>query len=145
MVHSRGIQEKGPLHEQRPREGVHVGDEIVHRRQFLGIGDLGADVVCKSVGGDIVRGQKRAINQVAQAHCVTGLEANGAHGSFCVGVRRNLGQCGEVGLVEVRPVERDECRGDLREAGDLDFRVLVFRVQNCAGLVVDDDVALCGL
>ena len=122
-----------------------MGDEIFHGREFLGIRDLSADMVCKRVGGDVVRSEQCAVDEVAQARRVAGLKADGAHGSLSVSVGRNLSECCKVGFVEVRPVESHERCGDLGQAGNLDLGVLVFGIQNSPGLVVDDDVALGGL
>jgi hypothetical protein len=145
LILSRGIEEMSSFHEQCPGESVHMGDEIFHRRESFAIGDLGANVLRKGVGGDVVRGQKCAVDEVAQAHRVAGLKADSAHSSLRLCVGRDLGECGKVGFIEVCPVERYERRGDLCQAGNLDLGVLVFGIQNSPGLVVDDDVALGGL
>ena len=54
VIHSRRVEEKCSLHEERSRQGVHVSDKVTGGVQPLGVCDPCADVVGECVGGDIV-------------------------------------------------------------------------------------------
>ena len=155
-VEAAGVEEAGAVHVQVAREGVHLGDEAHRGRRRpaapgcwparpaapVGAQQVASDQRGQRVGGDVVALEQGGVEQVAHADLVAGLEAAGVGGgTHIAGDRRGFV---ERVSAQAHPVEHDDGRGDLRQAGDLELVNGVAAGEDVAGLVVHDDECLGG-
>ncbi len=139
-----GFEEQRALHAERAGEGIHVRNEIADRLEAFRVGQTGAHMLGKGGCRDVVRSHEGGVQKIAEAERVAFLEACGIDSSRphrSSGYRSHLA---EIGFVKLRPVEYDHRRGDLCQAGNLQFFVGILRSEYQTGLIVDNDVALGG-